>query len=99
MSAPLSVDEILATFQKNEDGIPIGTAYMWHALALVEKEKFFHSCRDQRAFDLVREHLRNWRYLVMEGEAFTSKLTVALNWPVMNEHASKKDFVYFLRHI
>jgi hypothetical protein len=91
MSAPLSFDAIHARFRKDDDGELIGTQHEWNALALVKKKKAFHSCDNQQEFNLVREHLRSWNYLVMDTEAFTSKLIVALNWPVMDLHAKQKD--------
>jgi len=87
MSAPLSLEAICAKFRRDDDGELIWAQHEFVALALVKKRKAFHSCSNQHEFDTIREHLRSWNYLVMDTEAFTSKLIVALNWPVMDLHA------------
>jgi hypothetical protein len=76
----LSWQQILASFEKDNKGVPIANRYMWCALDLVKKERSFQECFNQSEVDEFQTHLHKWGYPTIELYMEPRQPVIAIIW-------------------
>jgi len=76
----LSWQQILDSFEKDNNGMPIANKDMWDALALVKKNISFKECVNHSNLDQIRTHLHKWGYPTMPLYIAPAQPVIAIVW-------------------
>ena len=75
----VSWQQILDSFEKDYNGMPIANKYEWNAFNLVKKVESYKVC-DRFSLDPIRTHLQKWGYPTIQLYLSPAEPVLAIIW-------------------